>query len=70
MSPRKQSKQRSDVPEPEHAYRKPGVETSHMHIATMMMAEGKEKDAESLTRNLFPHLQKRVCMRPKRRRRT
>lgn len=68
---RKPKKNRGDtVPEIEKAYRKPGLETSHPHIATMFAEQGHSDHAESLTHTLFPALQKRVCTPPPRKSRT
>lgn len=65
--PQSKKRKRDDAaPEVETAIRRPGLESGHVHIATMFMAEGKEDLAQSLTHGLFPHLQKRVCTRPKR----
>ena len=50
----------------ETAIRKPGMETSHVHIAGMFSQQGHQDIANSLVLKLMPHLQKRVS-EPRRR---
>jgi hypothetical protein len=49
------------APESERVVQRPGLETSHPHIATWFSLMGSQDVAESLTHTLKPELQRRIC---------